>query len=147
MKNRPRVASCFIVPLAATFLVGTCASPGDPGSERGASAGRDDVITLDEIDPLRSHGAVEVLRTVRPHWFRCRDLLDLTCWIGPRRIGERTGQLPALVIDNKRVGNMLDLTGVPMDRIVEIRFVSAAASRLRWGGGVRGGVLHFLLEN
>lgn len=131
--------------LALTLLAGVasgCASgaPGSPGPSGG------DVISLDELYPHRSKGAYEVISTLRPDWFRCDDLQDIYCWVGPRRVGQRTRRLPVLFIENERFGVLRDLVGVPMERVVEIRFVEPNEAGFRWGRGVTGGVLQFLFE-
>lgn len=84
-----------------------------------------DLITEAEIGAGTNYqNAMEVVQYLRPQMLRAR------------------GSLPVMLyIDEVRMTDMNGLTGVPANRVKEIRFINARDATTRWGTGHDSGVI------
>lgn len=110
------------VALAST-ATGACAS----GGGRSASEGRQsDVIYRAEISKSSALNAYDAVRLLRPAFLTGRGPTTLL------RVREGSTS-PIVYLDNQRFGDSGALRNIPVDGIVEIRFVGATQAQLRWG--------------
>ena len=125
--------SARFVVLVAT-LGWACSQTNSGGSP---SPRRSSVISQEEIVSSTATTAYEVVRQLRSHWFQARgpDLIT----VGGRR-GAR------VAVDNAMRGGHDELTGIDVNNVWEIHFISASDATTRWGVGVSGGIIEVITK-
>lgn len=94
-------------------------------SERAPSA-RSDIIYRNEISKTSALNAYDAVRLLRPAFLTGRGPSTLL------RVRE-SSTAPVVYLDNQRFGDASTLRNIPVDGIVEIRFMSATQAQVRWG--------------
>jgi len=121
MKLRHAVAALFVLHL----VVG--ASPADAQGRR-----RSNVITQEEIEKAAAQNAYELIRELRPAWFRARGVTSTRDVFA--------GGL-AFFVDGIQATSMDALESLGAERIKEARYVNAADATTKYGTGYTAGVV------
>ncbi|MCC6769860.1 MAG: hypothetical protein IT360_01505 [Gemmatimonadaceae bacterium] len=118
---------------AATVLVAGMACAGG-GGRSGAGGIRSDVIYRNEIGKTSAVNAYDAVRRLRPAFLTGR---------GPSTLlrASQSTSAPVVYLDNQRFGAAESLRDIPVDGIVEIRFLTAAQAQVRWGMNHPAGVI------
>ena len=106
-----------------TAMTLSCASRGTPGVAA-SPGGRSDVLYRDEIGKTSAQTAYDAVRMLRPSFLNTR---------GPTSLLRQVSQLPMVDLDNQRFGDASTLRNIPIDGIVEIRYLSSTQAQMRWG--------------
>jgi hypothetical protein len=128
----------FIRPaaFAAAILIATgCSSGGTGGDTTGAAepTSRRDVITRAELDGSEVSNAYDAIQRLRPAWFRVR---GTTSTRGSSQIW--------VYVDGVRLGELERLRTIPIERIRELRHISASDATIRWGTGHSSGAIEVI---
>lgn len=116
-----------MVAIAAVAAVAATAACASGGARRGVVAGgRTDVIHRNEIAKSTAQNAYDAVRLLRPSFLSGRGPTTL---LRPRA----SSVAPVVYLDNQRLGDARTLENIPVEGIVEIRFVGASQAQLRWG--------------
>ncbi len=122
---RGRIAVIAWLVLGASLTSSACAS-GAAGKGGTRSGARSDIIYRNEIAKSTALNAYDAVRLLRPSFLSGRGPSTL---IQPRA----SSQAPVVYLDNQRFGDASTLRNIPVDGIVEIRFIGASQAQLRWG--------------
>lgn len=115
-------------PLLAVLLLVLstgCASTGSPGSRRDQTR-----IERDEIAESNQTNALDLVRTLRPHWLRHRGVHTL-----------RNEPDVVIYIDGIRSGDPSMLAQIPTINIEMIRFYNAQEAQFKFGVGHLNGAI------
>jgi len=122
--------------LAAALLVlsaGACV----PGGSMAPPTRNSDLLGLEEIEGSAATDAYDLVRQVRPNWLRGR---------GTSNLRGGAPVLPVVYILTQRQGSVETLRGIPIIRVLEMRFVDATTATTRYGNGHSGGVIEVVLR-
>ncbi len=81
-------------------------------------------IFIDEIQSSGSATAFNLIRTLRPHWFRGR---------GPKSLVHDTVSFPIIYVDGNRYGDINSLLSFPVTNITEIQYMNAGDATIKLG--------------
>jgi len=113
-----------IAAMTALAAVAACASGG--AKRGGVAEKRTDIIYRNEIAKSTAQNAYDAVRLLRPAFLSGRGPTTL---LQPRA----SSVAPVVYLDNQRFGDASTLRNIPVDGIVEIRFIGASQAQLRWG--------------
>lgn len=116
----------------AVAVTGACASGG--GGRSAAEGRQSDVIFRPEIAKTSALNAYEAVRLLRPAFLAGRGPTSLL------RVREGSSA-PVVYLDNQRFGDASTLRNIPVDGIVEIRFIGATQAQMKWGSDHPAGVI------
>lgn len=137
--SQPFVVRRLLVGVAlASVATGACASGG--GGRSAAEGRQSDVIYRSEIAKSSALNAYDAVRLLRPAFLAGRGPTSLL------RTREGSNS-PMVYVDNQRFGDSSSLRNIPIDGIVEIRFVGATQAQLRWGMDHPAGAILVLTGN
>lgn len=117
------VRSCIAI-ISCAFLGAACASGG--ANRSAGPGGRSDIIYRSEIAKSSAQNAYDAVRLLRPAFLAGRGPTTL---LQPRA----SSTAPVVYLDNQRYGDVGALRNIPVDGIVEIRFIGASQAQMRWG--------------
>ncbi len=106
--------------LGALFLLQLVAWSSAPAQGRR----RSDVITQEEIERSNANNAYDLLRQLRPAWFRSRGV------VSTRDV--ETGGL-VFYVDGVRLSSVEDLEAISVDRVKEARYLKAIDATTKYG--------------
>ncbi|HNV73091.1 MAG: hypothetical protein IPF87_17880 [Gemmatimonadetes bacterium] len=109
----------------ASVVSGGCAT-GSGGRGSAGQGRQSDVIYGSEIAKSSALNAYDAVRLLRPAFLAGRGPTTL---LRPRE----SSVSPVVYLDNQRYGDSSTLRNIPIDGIVEIRFVGATQAQMRWG--------------
>lgn len=112
--------------LLAALLLTTPGCAGTRNNRSAAESPRSDVIDAAEISKTSALNAYDAVRLLRPAFFTGRGPSTL---LQPRA----SSVAPVIYLDNQRFGDASSLRNIPVDGIVEIRFIGASEAQMRWG--------------
>ncbi len=81
-------------------------------------------IFEDEIKSSAAANAFDLIRTLRPHWFRGR---------GPKSLVHDTVSFPIAYVDGNRYGDINSLLSLPVTNITEIQYMNAGDATIKLG--------------
>lgn len=119
-----RIVRGYVTMLATLFVGAACASGG--ANRTAGGGGRGDIIYRSEIAKSSAQNAYDAVRLLRPSFLAGRGPTTL---LQPRA----SSLVPVVYLDNQRFGDASTLRNIPVDGIVEIRFIGASQAQLRWG--------------
>lgn len=122
---RPRTGILFAMVLMASACATGGSGPNEPQRNR-------DILTAEELAPLVQFSAWDAIQRLRPMWMRPG---------GIRNSANPAGHYPYVFVDGSPYGEMESLRGFRMDNVLEMRFVNATDSTIRYGGQYQGGVI------
>ncbi|MEP7381994.1 MAG: hypothetical protein ABI910_09930 [Gemmatimonadota bacterium] len=137
--SRSRSTRALLVS-AVLLLSAACSHPNGTST---AVSPRSDIIYRNEIAKTNALNAYDAVRLLRPAFLTGRGPSTLL------RVRESSTS-PVIYLDNQRFGDATTLRNIPVDGIIEIRFMSATQAQVKWGsdhpagailvltGGVRG---------
>jgi hypothetical protein len=102
-----------------------CASTGATGQDL-------NVITAPELARAEAGSTYEAIRHIRPEMLRSRDPGSLMLFKALR---------PAVAVDNKVLGGIETLRGIPADQVARLEYVSASKATSRYGRTFRDGIV------
>lgn len=117
MKLRHAIGALVVLHL----LVGASAAQAQKGR-------KSNVITEEEIAKASAGDAYDLIRILRPGWFRTRGAVST-------REGDVNEGGVAYYVDGMRVASVEDVRLINLDRIKEIRFLNAVDATNRYGTG------------
>lgn len=124
---RDAARSCVRLAVAVWMSTGAVAACASGSASRGVTAGgRTDVLYRNEIAKSTAQNAYDAVRLLRPSFLSGRGPTTL---LRPRA----SSVAPVVYLDNQRLGDARTLENIPVEGIVEIRFVGASQAQLRWG--------------
>ncbi len=106
--------------LGALFLLQLVAWSSAPAQGRR----RSDVITQEEIEKSNANNAYDLLRQLRPAWFRSRGVMST-------RDVEAGGLV--FYVDGVRLSSVEDLEAISVDRVKEARYLKAIDATTKYG--------------
>lgn len=106
--------------LGALFLLQLVAWSSAPAQGRH----RSDVITQEEIEKANANNAYDLLRQLRPAWFRGRGVVSTR---------DVTAGGLAFYVDGIRLSSVEDLESLAPDRIKEARYLKAIDATTKYG--------------
>ena len=118
-----RIRSLRTVLASALFLAATACTHGNASSAPSASS---DIIYRNEISKTSALNAYDAVRLLRPRFLAGRGPSTLL------RVRESSTS-PVVYLDNQRFGDASALYNIPVDGIVEIRYIGATQAQMRWG--------------
>ncbi len=126
----------FMVMSSLMLIAGTVsAQDAKPEKPKSGGANR---ITQEEIEYAKVSTALEAIQRLRPRMLQ-------------KRMGSSTdkGEAGEIVVrvDNARYGYPDQLSGIPAERIKEIRFVSASDATTQWGTGYTEGAILIITKD
>jgi hypothetical protein len=122
--------------VGAAVLIAACApaSSGGPGSR----AAQHNVVTADELAPMRTLTVYDALQRIRPTFLRSRAVATETTPNPP---------LPTVFIDGVRTEGLDALRQVHADEVRVIRFYEPQDANTRFGTGNDGGAIEVTLRH
>lgn len=95
---------------------------------------RPDVISIEEIDPIRTEvtTAYDLVQRLRPNFLRGR---------GPTSFGSNAIPVPRVVVDGTPRGQLDLLKQIPAMTIREVRYLKATDASIQFGTGYDGGAI------
>ncbi len=121
--------------VAAMVLATGCSSGGGTGGASGGAepTSRRDVITRAELQETDVTNAYDAVQRLRPAWFRVRGTASTR------------GSSPIWVyIDGVRAGELERLRTISIERVRELRHISASDATIRWGTGHTSGAIEVI---
>ena len=115
----------FCTVLASVLLVAQPACTHAKDTD-GAPSPRSDIIYRNEISKTSALNAYDAVRLLRPAFLAGRGPSTLL------RVRESSTS-PVVYLDNQRFGDASTLSNIPVDGILEIRFIGATQAQMRWG--------------
>jgi hypothetical protein len=119
-----RLCSVLTIAVMAACGGGT-STAGTAQSGQAAPQRSSNVVTAEEIQRNGGHDLQEILRMLRPAWFRSQ----------PTRM--TTGAVyadPIIVyIDGRRLGGLAQLRDIPVSGVISVRYYSASEAQGRFG--------------
>ena len=116
---------CVLTVVSLAACGGGTATSASPGAGQPAPQRSSNVVTADEIQRTGGHDLQEVLKRLRPAWFK----------MAPTRI-QGGGIDPIVVyIDGRHVGGLGDLRDLPLSGVLSVRYYSASEAQGRYGPG------------
>jgi hypothetical protein len=91
-----------------------------------------DLITYQEMEPLRVPTAFDVVQQLRPEFLRTR---------GSASVRDPTPVEAVVYLDGVRLGAPSALRGIPKETLKEIRYMDANEATMQYGTGHRGGAI------
>lgn len=133
-RSRWRHAVRQALPWGAALALGCAGARGPASPSHGRAS---DVILADEILGASATTAYDLIRRLRPNFLTGRGPTSL--------IRTKAGtQAPIVYLDQQRLGDEGVLRALPLDGIVEIRYLAAAQAQLRWGSDHPAGAILLL---
>ncbi len=112
--------------LFAGLLIAALSACSHAGSGSSAPSPRSDIIYRNEISKTSALNAYDAVQLLRPAFLTGRGPSTLL------RVRESSTS-PVVYLDNQRFGDTSTLRNIPVDGIVEIRFIGATQAQMRWG--------------
>ena len=111
----------------------SAATPATAGNQARPSRNRDLIVQADmDTDPtLRSQSVLEVIRTLRPQFLNDHGTVSAAA-------DPEAGKVH-VSIDNGRLGELSELTGIHGNQIIEVRYLNAAQAMQAFGSVARRG--------
>ena len=117
----------FVVTIAGALAAcgGSGASSADASRPRPTASRSMNVVTAEEIQRQGGSSLLDVLRNLRPLWFR----------ENPTTIRGRAIYADAVIvyIDGQRVGGLVSLNEIPVRSVIQVRYYSASEAQGRFG--------------
>lgn len=105
------------VGMLAILAAGGCAT-----SSSGGSGGSADVLTHEQLVESRQSNLYLAVQSLRPRWLRTRGTNSLT-----------SASEVAVFVNEAPFGTVRDLANIPIDAVVELRYMSAGEAGARYG--------------
>ena len=129
-----RLGFAVITALAAAACGGGSApAAGTADASRPAPRRINNLVMGDEILKQGGHDLHEVLRALRPAWFRT----------DPTRMsrGAVYADAVSVYVDGRRMGTPANLSEIPMNAVIQVRFYTASEAQGRFGlGNLQGAI-------
>jgi hypothetical protein len=117
----------WVLVLAVGFGLSACATGAQRTGQR-----QTDLITYQEMEPLRVPTAFDVVQQLRPEFLRTR---------GSASVRDPTPVEAVVYLDGVRLGAPATLRGISKETLKEIRYMDANEATLQYGTGHRGGAI------
>jgi len=122
-----RMATAFMV--SFVVLTSACASSGTAADRSDRPSTRRDIISRAEMDEVAATSAYDAILRLRPAWLRTR--------------GGSEGDI-RVYIDGVNAGDTQRLRVMSLDRVREMRRISASDATTRWGTGHTAGAIEVI---
>lgn len=104
---------------------GSSASSADSSRPRPAVSRSQNIVTAEEIQRHGGSSLLDILRNIRPLWFRTRPTT--------MGVGGIYADAVVLYIDGQRVGSLAYLNEIPVGSVNQIRYYSPSEAQGRFG--------------
>lgn len=125
-----RTATAFMASMV--ILTSACASGGASADGTDRPSTRRDIITQAELIDIAATNAYDAILRLRPAWFRTRG-----------QAGTQGGGIK-VYIDGVNAGDLERLRVMSIDRVREMRRISASDATTRWGTGHTSGAIEVI---
>lgn len=120
--------------LVALFMIAGSASAQEKAARPKRQA---NVITAEEIAAANVSDAYDAVRKLRVRWLQSRGFASSEQQPGDNSVEP----LPVAYLDDVRLGSIDELQGVPVEDVLEIRYLRPSEATQRWGSGHQNGVI------
>ena len=115
----------FLSVLTVSWLAACGPNTGGSGSGQAAPRPSSNLVTAEEIQRHGSQNLEEILKILRPTWFR----------VQPTRVTGGAAIIDPIVVyvDGHRMGGVGHLRDVPVSVVIQVRYYSASEAQGRFG--------------
>jgi hypothetical protein len=118
------------------------AASSNPTTAQTPRRGNSELITQDEISSAGVRNVLEVIQRLRPAMLRPRG--STTNQSASPEMSQATSLTIVVYMDDIRLGETSQLSGVNIDNVREIRYINSRDATTRWGTGHTAGVIQVI---
>jgi hypothetical protein len=118
----------MVLTLAAAMSVAACGSSRSSSASDGTTPRTSRASNAVTAEEIRAHGSPDlqdVLRSIRPQWFRTRPTRMTSTGVSTTPI--------MLYVDGQRAGTVANLSDIPVANVSSVRFYSPSEAQGRFG--------------